>query len=326
MAAPRREFLRRPDVPRRRSARQALASIPDLSTLNVSSVIEPSTIRRYSTDSHASAPSPDELIIQTRGRRKSIVWSPESDAHKRDHSLFRDRTPGNSPAKPQSSADVKSTPRKRLNLDDMDVEMVTPEKKMKLSPKKFTGNLENGLKGLSHEQLVRMIMDLVSLQENDKLQPHDRLRNVVLDKMPIADIQPLQERLANLRQSVYASLVSSNVTDSDYSRAYVHLENYLKTLRDQGLHLVESQHWAAVMQYVFAAWPITKDLPEWKDHGMHSTTQKCYKQLTDFCLQGLRNGTFTSQTLSGFKERMLPMLEDFCDISICLQFINSVGI
>jgi hypothetical protein len=36
MTTPRREFLRRPDVPRRRSARQALAMIPDSTSTNVS--------------------------------------------------------------------------------------------------------------------------------------------------------------------------------------------------------------------------------------------------------------------------------------------------
>ena len=36
MATPRRELLRRPDVPRRRSARQALAMIPDSTSTNVS--------------------------------------------------------------------------------------------------------------------------------------------------------------------------------------------------------------------------------------------------------------------------------------------------
>lgn len=43
---------------------------------------------RYSIDSWSPAPSPDELVIQKRGRRRrTIVWSPDVDA-KRD-SLFR---------------------------------------------------------------------------------------------------------------------------------------------------------------------------------------------------------------------------------------------
>lgn len=122
MATPRREFLRRPDVPRRRSARTALAMIPDSTSTNISPGMHCSflrvkivvnhslstksnpmsfisvntavaaeanpTTRRYSMDSWNSAPSPDELVIQKRGRRKSIVWSPDIDSVKRE-SLFR---------------------------------------------------------------------------------------------------------------------------------------------------------------------------------------------------------------------------------------------
>lgn len=105
--------------------------------------------------------------------------------------------------------------------------MVSPEKKERLScPKQFTGNLANGLRGLSHEQLVKMIMDLVSMQEDQAISVNDNLRDIILKNMPVADIQPLRERLTWLRQNVYASLVSSNIDESDYSRAYVHLENF----------------------------------------------------------------------------------------------------
>ncbi|OXU26963.1 hypothetical protein TSAR_008450, partial [Trichomalopsis sarcophagae] len=337
MATPRREFLRRPDVPRRRSARTALAMIPDSTSTNISPVntavaaeANPTT-RRYSMESWNSAPSPDELVIQKRGRRKSIVWSPDIDSVKRE-SLFsafrvlncRDRTPVKSPTKNHSNITLRSTPRRRLLQGD-DVEMGSPEKKERQT-KPFTGNLANGLRGLSHEQLVKMIMDLVLLQEDKGLSQNDLLRDIILKKMPVADIQPLREKLTSLRQNIYASLVSSNIDESDYSRAYVHLDNFQKALRDQGHNLVESQHWTAVIQYVFAAWAITKDLPEWKNQGMHSTTQKCYKHLTEFCLQALRNGTFTPTTLNIYKEKLRTMLEDFSDIKICIQYLNETNV
>ena len=138
---------------------------------------------------------------------------------------FRDRTPGKSPSKNQSRITLRSTPRKRLHLGDNDVEMVSPEKRERQT-KQFTGNLANGLRGLSHEQLVKMIMDLVSMQEDHVLSTNDNLREIILKKMPVADIQPLREKLTCLRQNVYASLVSSNIDESDYSRAYVHLDNF----------------------------------------------------------------------------------------------------
>lgn len=39
-------------------------------------------------DDWNSPQSPDELVIQKRGRRRSIVWSPDLDTYKR-RSLFR---------------------------------------------------------------------------------------------------------------------------------------------------------------------------------------------------------------------------------------------
>jgi hypothetical protein len=145
---------------------------------------------------------------------------------------FRDRTPVKSPTKIQPNIIIKGTPRKRLHLEDNDIEMVSHEKKERqLSSKQFTGNLANGLRGLSHDQLVKMIMDLVSMQEDKLVSPNDKLRDIILKNMPVADIQPLREKLTCLRQNVYASLVSSNLDESDYSRAYVHLDNFqVKTI------------------------------------------------------------------------------------------------
>ncbi|XP_014216563.1 uncharacterized protein LOC106645257 isoform X2 [Copidosoma floridanum] len=321
--------LRRPDVPRRRSARQALAMIPDSTSTNVSPVtVEPNPIiRRYSSDSWGSAPSPDEIVIQKRGRRRSIVWSPDANSIKRD-SLFRDHTPVQSPSKNQSRITLRSTPKKRLHLDDSDdIEMVSPEKRERLiGMKPFTGNLANGLRGLSHEQLVKMIMDLVAMQEDKALSPTDNLRDIVMKRMPVADIQPLREKLTFLRQNVYASLVSSNIDESDYSRAYVHLENFQKVLKEQGYNLLESQHWTAVIQYVFAAWTTTKELPEWKNQGMHSTTQKCYKQLVEFCMHALQNGTFSKVMLNVYRDKLRSMVDDYSDIKVCLQFVNNANV
>lgn len=38
-------------------------------------------------DGWSSPQSPDELVIQKRGRRRSIVWSPDLDANKRNNLL-----------------------------------------------------------------------------------------------------------------------------------------------------------------------------------------------------------------------------------------------
>ncbi|XP_015594113.1 uncharacterized protein LOC107267215 isoform X2 [Cephus cinctus] len=344
MNTPTRDFLRRPDVPRRRSNRQALAVIPDRTSITVSpgetlpgemNAMDNLANSRYSIDSWSPAPSPDELVIQKRGRRRrTIVWSPDLDARKRD-SLFssRDRTPVKSPSK--TSMTLRSTPRKRLLLGDInEPQLTTPEKKKKQPidqekliesngiQKQFNGSLMNGLRGLSHDQLVKMIMDLVTIQEDGKLPAVQKLHDFLLKKMPVADIQPLRERLSTLRQNIYASLVSSNMDESAYSRSYIHLDVFQKAVIEQGSRLVESQHWTSVMQYVFAAWNITKDLPEWERQGLDNTRRNCFKALSGFCSQALKNGSFGPSTLEAFAKKLETMQGDCEDVKFCSQLLR----
>ncbi|XP_011312859.1 uncharacterized protein [Fopius arisanus] len=326
MTTPTRETLHR----RRRSLRQALAVIPDITSLSVSPGSPlPSDVNtinnRYSRDSWSPAPSPDELVIQKRGRRsKSIVWSPEVDA-KRDSLLslsLRDRTPVKSPTK--ASTHLKSTPRKRLLLDDNND--TTPDKTRvneREGEKQFTGSLMNGLRGLSNEQLTKVIMDLVSMQEDGALSLDDKLRDIVIKRMPVADVQPLRERLTLLRQNVSESLMSLEGNyEFPYNRASVHLETYQKTLIEQGIKLIESQHWTAAMQYVFLAWPITKDLP--KCPSPDDTTRKCFQSLTQICKDALVNGNFVNSTLEVFASRMDTMVHDCNEMKICQQMAKEM--
>lgn len=77
------------------------------------------------------SPSPDELVIQQRGRRKlPVTFSPDIDQNKRQMAqTHRDRTPvKNSPGKSQIV--LRSTPRKRLLLLTDPKELCSsPEKK-----------------------------------------------------------------------------------------------------------------------------------------------------------------------------------------------------
>lgn len=151
----------------------------------------------------------------------------------------RDRTPVKSPS--TSNAVLRDAARKRLSLiDTRQTSFTTPEnKKTSLSSRMSLGatntprersndDLANGLRGLSHEQLVQLIMGLVYAQDNGMLRENEKLRSVLSKKMPVADIQPLIEKLVVLRQNIYASLVFvSNLTDdSTYSRAYIHLDTF----------------------------------------------------------------------------------------------------
>ncbi|XP_018342429.1 PREDICTED: uncharacterized protein LOC108748658 [Trachymyrmex septentrionalis] len=285
-------------------------------------------------DDWNSPQSPDELVIQKRGRRKSIVWSPDLDTNKRC-SLFslssRDRTPIKNPS--TSKTVLRDAARKRLSLIDTRQSSFTiPESKKTSLPSRMSldanssrvrsnDNLANGLRGLSHEQLVQMIMELVYAQDEGTLRENEKLRNVLSKNMPIADIQPLIEKLIVLRQNIYASLVLvSNLTDdSSYRRAYIHLDAFQKTLNDQGRILQESQHWISLMRYVLEAWKITRELPEWENQGSHNITRKCFKNLSQFCTEAIRRGNFETSVLNIYIESLKTIAAECEDFQICLQ-------
>ncbi|XP_076281138.1 uncharacterized protein LOC143209413 isoform X1 [Lasioglossum baleicum] len=336
----RRDFLRRPDATRRRSARQALAVIPVNNSSSPGETVSTEVNAmdnflnsRHGSDSWSPAPSPDELVIQKRGRRrKTIVWSPDLDTCKRN-SLFnlssRDHTPVKSPTK--TTMLLRSTPRKRLLLGNPnESEFTTPEKKKKSqllttssnSQSQFNGSLASGLRGLSREQLVDMIMDVVAEQEESGLPEGEKLHNVLLKKMPVADVQPLIDTLNNLKQNIHLSLLPSKLDDSSNNYAHIHLDVFQKAIIDQGKRLVESQHWTSVIQYVHAAWNITKQISKCDNRNVCDLSHKCFKYLTHFCHQALKRGTFTGPALDMFADRLDTMLADCEDIKICLQLIS----
>ncbi|XP_076752322.1 uncharacterized protein LOC143424247 [Xylocopa sonorina] len=342
MNTPTTREIRRLDGARRRSIRQALAVIPVNNTASPGEAISTEVNAmdnflnsRHGSESWSPAPSPDELVIQKRGRRRrTIVWSPDLDTCKRN-SLFslssKDRTPVKSPSK--STMVLRSTPRKRLALDDTsESQFTTPERKKKSqnssdsnsSQKYFNGNLLSGLRGLSHDQLVHMIMDLVSMQEDGLLQEDEKIHNILLKKMPVADVQPLIDTLNNLKQNIRINTALSNSAEPLANDAHIHLDAFQKAIVDQGKRLVESQHWISVMHYVYAAWNITKQLHQWKNQNLCNLTRKCFKNLTHFCSQALKKGNFTSTVLDMFADRLDAMVADYEDLKVCLQLINEV--
>lgn len=151
----------------------------------------------------------------------------------------RDRTPVKNPS--TSRAVLRDAAKKRLSLiDTRQTSFSTPEsKKMSLpsrmsldvanaSREQSNDNLANGLRGLSHEQLVQLIMELVYAQDNGALRENEKLRTILFKRMPVADIHPLIEKLIVLRQNVYANLmfVSNLTDDSTYSQVYLHLNTF----------------------------------------------------------------------------------------------------
>ena len=288
-------------------------------------------------DDWSSPQSPDELVIQNRGRRKSIVWSPDLNTYKR-HSLLslsaRDHTPIKSPS--TSNMALRDAARKRLSLGDThQSEFSTPKSKKKrtllssrmsldarnMPRQRSDDNFVNALRDLSHEQLVRLIMELVYAQEDGTLRENEKLRYILSKKISDADIQPFIEKLIVLRQNIYASLVfSPNLNDdSAYNCAYIHLDAFQKTLIDQGRILQESQHWVSLMHYVLEAWKIARELPDWKKQDPCNITRKCFRSLSQFCAETIRRGKFEISTLEIYIESLKTIVEECDELQICLQ-------
>ncbi|XP_029660016.1 uncharacterized protein LOC115233621 isoform X2 [Formica exsecta] len=286
-------------------------------------------------DGWNSPQSPDELVIQKRGRRKSIVWSPDLNTYKRRNLLSlsaKDHTPIKSSTK--SNMALREAAKKRLSLGDPhQSEFSTPKGKKALLSSRMSldaantprqrsdDNLVNGLRDLSHEQLIRLIMELVYAQEDGTLRKNEKLRYILSKKISDADIQPFIEKLIVLRQTIYASLVfSPNLNDeSAYNCAYIHLDAFQKALIDQGRILQESQHWVSLMHYVLESWKITRELPKWENQDPCNITSKCFKSLSQFCAETIRRGKFETSTLETYIESLKTIVEECEEFQICLQ-------
>ncbi|EZA60971.1 hypothetical protein X777_08183 [Ooceraea biroi] len=277
----------------------------------------------------SSPQSPDELVIQNRGPRKPIVWSPDQDNYKHEHSLLslssKDCSPIKSPSTPDAALREKA--RKRLSLNDSRRSVFTTLKVKRTSldavhtREQYNDYLLNGLNGLKHEQLVQLIMDLVYAQEDGELCKDEKLRSAILRKIPVMDIQSSLEKLDALRETVYAVLMLSPdpSDDSTCSHVYVHLDAFQNTLISYGTILLESEHWTLLMQYVLKAWRVTRDLPEWKNQGPCNITRKCYKTLSKFCDEALRRGNFEMSDLNVYIESLETIVKECKDFQACLQ-------
>lgn len=135
---------------------------------------------------------------------------------------------------------LRDAARKRLSLGDTNQsEFPTLKSKKILSSRmsldaanmlrqRSKDNLVNGLRNLSHEHLVQLIMELVYAQEDGTLCENEKLRYILSKKISDGDIQPFIEKLILLKQNIYANPVfSTNLNDElAYSCAYIHLDAY----------------------------------------------------------------------------------------------------
>lgn len=317
----------------RRLTRAALAEIPmHLDRLRVTprrplGVNNPNISGSSPADS--PVPSPDELVIQQRGRRRlPVTWSPDFDFKRNSsfHSALR-TPPKNYPKSPKLGVTLRSTPRKRLLLGDdrspdkhlLSPSKGTPSKRQRTDRKlEFDGPLVSGLKGLSSGQLIHIMNILVH--------KHPELELEIRRAMPAPDLGPLEDKLKSLKSNIFKSLpiarLTSRTDSPAYSRVATHLSAFKECVIEQGKTLVESQHWDAVIKYVLLAWDYVKATPVWDNQPHNAQRKKCFKVLTNFCLTALKKGCFDKEYLLDLGDKLKVTVDDSDEIQSCLKFIE----
>ncbi|XP_063238271.1 uncharacterized protein LOC134539864 isoform X2 [Bacillus rossius redtenbacheri] len=332
--------------PNRRATRSALAEIPArLGSLSVRDNGADSPVIAATVTSQTSglwnlsvnvpsaylspSPSPDELVIQQRGRRRApVTWSPDTDDRKEERGS---RTPVKaSPSK--STIVLRSTPRKRLLMNEPRelFSSSTPEKSRKLSPNTkrsrvdrpavHAGPLQAALKGLSHQQLV----DLVLLVADH----HPSLEQELRESLPTPDLRPLEDRLNELKKNIFKSLPSNRlVSKSDspaYNRAATHVLSFKKCLMEQGRQLAESQHWESLMDWVLLAWTYVRGTPVWDSQPHNNARRQCFKFLAAQGMQALKRGAWTPDQLDALEDKLSRCSIDSEDMDSCLKQLTVI--
>ncbi|CAH0386116.1 unnamed protein product [Bemisia tabaci] len=275
-------------------------------------------------------PSPDELVIQQRGRRRMPVqWSPDVDSHKAETTKT---TPVKQSPTRQTSIVLRSTPRKRLLLNDPMEVSLSPDKRKKDSPsaKKFRldrpatpqmpeGSIGNTLKGLSPEQLIGVIETLI--------QKHPTLESEVREILPVPDLKPLEDKLSYLKKNIFKSLPTNRLTSKTdspaYNRAATHVTAFKKTVVEQGRHLVESQHWGSVIDYVIIAWHQTKATPLWDNPPHNTPRRQCFKSLALQCMTAIKSANFSPEQCDLIYDKLSPLVSDSEDMQACLKQLET---
>lgn len=299
------------------------------------------------------------MIIRQRGRRRSITWSPDKIPSSTAAMLSILRTP----TKSTSTMTLRSSPRKRLHLDGGGSNGASPS--VLMSPQSQNGHqsprkptrlmsqiisatpqyytpqtkrlriiespiaqqnektpLTSILKGLSHAQLIDVIDQLINNEPD--IEPKLRAN------LPMPDIQPMEDQLAQLKKNIFRSLPSSRLmknTDSvGYTRAATHLSTFRKMVVQYGQNLNDSENWDALLDYCLMAWPIVRATPIWDNKTHNSIRRGCFKTLSYHCLCALKAAGIAlgEQRLKNLFGQMASMKADCDDIALCEPHLENL--
>ncbi|XP_065207870.1 uncharacterized protein LOC135836768 [Planococcus citri] len=272
------------------------------------------------------SPSPDEMIIRQRGRRRiPVTFSPDIDELKRQNrNNQKDRTPVKQPPSPGPSSSIvlRSTPRKRLLLSDPTEVGTSFDNSPKSSPKKNrTDNIDSSIEGISDtlkaftsNQLITVIKKLLSKRPE--------LEKDLIEIIPEPDLRPLEQHLTFLKKNITKALPTSRLSSKTdaiaYHRAASHLAAFKKAVTDQGRRLSESKQWNSVMDYVSIAWKLVRMIPIFDNPAHNMPRRQCFKFLAAQCLLSIRNANFNAEQLLHYFTRMKNFITDSDEFKQCM--------
>lgn len=293
---------------------------------------------RWSTNLISSPnPSPDEMVIQARGRRTiPLTYSPDI------RQVTRQSQSGltQSPTRPHTSRLLlsptsRSSPRKRLTLSDtppsgpVSSSFYSPSpdktrrspisKKLRLSPQSSV-TTETLMKGLSHGQLVQLVTDLMSARPD--------IKKEVRELLPNPDLTEHEANLNYLKRNIYKALPSTRLeskTDSmAYNRVSVHLMAFKKCLTDGMKCLLDSHQWVSVIDYTVMGWGYVKSTPVWSNPPHNTVRKACFKALAMGAMRALREGGFGQDEHLAIRDKLDKLRGESDEVIVCIKYIDFI--
>jgi len=298
-------------------------------------------------------PSPDEMLINARGRRSlPLTFSP--DVHSTPPRGVSHQRSISKLARPNSMARLllptRTSPRKRLTLSDSPPTSFaapilsatpSPDHRLRRSPissKKsklgviavatlgddstHDANLSTPtlLKGLSRAQLLNILSDLIE----KKPEIESDLRECV----PKPDLGHMEERLNYLKRNIFKALPNTRLeskTDSlAYSRVAQHLIAFKKELLDQGKILIDANAWPSLVDHSIMAWNFVQVTPTWDNVAHNGIKKQCFKALASNISFGLKKGNWSLDIAFNIKQRLLPMEKVNEEIGLCIKYLDLI--
>ncbi|KAH8274517.1 hypothetical protein KR044_006095 [Drosophila immigrans] len=312
--------------------------------------------------SFSPLPSPDELIIRQRGRRRlTTTFSPDKlngggigmgfggSSGNAIRSPFQ-RTPTKN-LQLTSGMILRSSPRKRLTMgstppEPTPIETYSPikltstkqqlwpgtpiVKKLKMDDRPVAQTnsdvpLPALLQGLSQQQLIDLIMCNIKQETpTDTQSAEEQIRA----QLPTPDISLLEQELHYAKRLIFKSLPTSRLckkTDAAaYSKAAIHLNEFKRVLQTQAKRLHDSTHWDALVDYVSMAWQCVASTPNWESNSHNAVRRQCFKLLACSCYAAIKHGGMRlGQTrLETLERNLREWSKDYEDVLSCVNALQ----